>query len=85
MLYDDRLVSITIRNLSADGFMGETDAELTMDTWLGVTLPGCGIVQARVRWCEAGELGCQFRNPLKPEQLDIAIGTGPPAQGTGQD
>lgn len=73
VLADDRLVPITIRNLSRDGFMGQTDAELDPDTWLGITLPGCGIVRARVRWNEDGELGCQFRRALDAAQLGKAL------------
>src|SRR5688572_14109508 len=79
VLSDDRLVPITIRNLSPKGFMGETEAVLPPDTWIGVELPGRGILRARVRWTEAGELGCKFRTPTdaKASQSRSIEGSGP--------
>jgi hypothetical protein len=69
VLADDRIVPVTIENLSANGFMAKCDGELQASTWLGVELPGCGIVRARVRWNEDGELGCQFRRPIDLDRL----------------
>jgi hypothetical protein len=39
VLPDDQVVPITVRDLSPKGFMGETQAELATDTWIGVELP----------------------------------------------
>lgn len=69
LLPDDGVAPISIKNISAEGFMGETPAEIAEDAWIGVALPGCGIVPARVRWNTAGELGAQFRSPLDLERL----------------
>lgn len=69
LLPDDEVAPISIRNISADGFMGETHVEIQVDAWVGVALPGCGIVPARVRWNDAGEMGAQFRWPLDLERL----------------
>ena len=72
---DDQLVPVVIENLSANGFMAKCGGALAENAWLGVELPGCGIVRARVRWHEDGELGCQFR---KPVDLDQFAAYGPP-------
>lgn len=64
MLADDRVIPVTIRNLSPHGFMARCPVELARQTWLGVELPGYGIARARVRWSEDGEIGCQFRRPI---------------------
>lgn len=69
LLPDDGVAPISIKNISAEGFMGETHAEIQADAWIGVALPGCGIVPALVRWNEAGELGARFRRPLDLERL----------------
>jgi len=64
VLGNDRVVPVTIENLSANGFMAKCGATLVENTWVGVEVPGCGIVRARVRWNEEGELGCQFRKSI---------------------
>jgi hypothetical protein len=69
LLPDDEVAPISIKNISADGFMGETGAEVAADAWIGVALPGCGIVPARVRWTVDSELGAQFRRPLDLDRL----------------
>lgn len=72
LLPGDEVVPIAIRNISADGFMAETPREIACDGWVGVSLPGCGIVPARIRWSADGELGAQFRRPLDLERLGVA-------------
>jgi len=69
VLANDRVVPVTIENLSANGFMAKCAATLVENTWVGVEVPGCGIVRARVRWNEEGELGCQFRKPIDIDRL----------------
>ena len=69
LLPDDGVAPISIKNISVDGFMGETQAEVHAGARVGVALPGCGIVPARVRWNAAGEMGAQFRSPLDLERL----------------
>jgi hypothetical protein len=49
--------------------MGKACADLGVDTWLGIDLPGFGIVRAQVRWSENGEVGCQFRIPIDVSEL----------------
>lgn len=69
VLADDRVVPVTIHNLSANGFMAKCGRKLPENTWLGVELPGCGIVRARVRWNDDGEIGCQLRKAIDLDQF----------------
>ena len=73
LLPDDRLLDVTIRNLSEMGFMAECSQPLAVGTRLGVDLHGLGIIQAFVRWSEDGELGCQFRRRI--DMLSLHGGT----------
>ena len=70
LLPDDRTVPVTIRNISADGFMGEVMTDLQLGTWFGVAIPCCGIVRARVRWSEPGAIGAQFGRSLDVELIE---------------
>ena len=63
------LAAITIKDISAFGFMGETLADIRSDTWVGVMLPNCSIEQANVRWCTGGSLGASFKRLLDLERL----------------
>ena len=77
LLPGDETVPIAIRNISAEGFMAETPDSIDCDGWIGVSLPGCGIVPARIRWSGEGEIGAQFRRPLDLERLGVdAAGPG---------
>jgi hypothetical protein len=78
VLADDRVVPVTIENLSANGFMAKCRRVLPENSWLGVELPGCGVVRARVRWTEGREVGCQFRRPIPLDNFGPA-----PAQAEG--
>jgi hypothetical protein len=69
LLPNDCATPISIMNISTDGFMGETEAEVSAGARIGVALPGCGIVPARVCWNTAGELGAQFSNRLDLDRL----------------
>jgi hypothetical protein len=77
LLPSDDAVPISIKNISADGFMGETHCGIAADAWIGVALPGCGIVPARVRWSTTGEIGAQFRKPLDLDRLQQGPSTEP--------
>ena len=69
VLADDRVIPVTIHNLSATGFMAKCGRSLPANTWLGVELPGFGIVRARVRWNEEGEIGCQLRKAIELDKF----------------
>ena len=76
LLADDRVLDVTVRNVSAQGLMAECDQPLPKGTWLGVDLPGFGIARAVVRWSEQGEVGCSFRDPLDIERFSMAAMAG---------
>lgn len=81
LLPDDREAQVCIRNISTEGFMGETLVELQPETWFGIVLPRLGIVRAKVRWYDSGAFGAQFGKALDVEQLEDwpaeeAAGTG---------
>jgi len=69
LLPDDREVEIHVRNISAEGFMGECGCELEPETTLGLSIPDYGIVRATVRWSGDGTLGARFATPLNVEGL----------------
>jgi hypothetical protein len=69
LLPDDGVAPVAIRNISAEGFMGETPIALGVGDAIGVALPGCGIVRASVRWARHGEIGAQFRGLLDLDRL----------------
>ena len=64
VLGDDRVFPIRMENISSHGFMARCTIELAAGSWLGVELPGHGIVRARVRWWDDDEAGFQFRTPI---------------------
>jgi hypothetical protein len=72
-LNGDSSARLVVRNLSREGLMGCTDADLEPGTWIGIELPGIGVVPANVRWCERGEAGLRFRRPLDPERFALAL------------
>lgn len=78
LLRDERVLEITVRNLSPRGFMGHCAAALGEGEWVGVDLPGYGIARAVVRWSDDGEVGCQFRAPIDVEQCVMTAS--PPAR-----
>lgn len=63
-LPDDREVSVTLTNLSVDGFTAATEAEILPATMLGINVPGFGIRRAQVRWSAANEFGGRFEKRL---------------------
>lgn len=69
LLPDDSSLPVTIQNISEDGFMAQGTDGLCPETRLGIAIPGCGILQARLCWSKDGEIGCQFRRPLDLERL----------------
>jgi hypothetical protein len=72
VLRDERVLEITVRNLSPRGCMGQCAAMLGEGEWVGIDLPGFGIAPAVVRWSEDGEVGCQFRRPIDVDRCEEA-------------
>ena len=69
LLPNDRVIPVTIMNISEDGFMARAETSLEPGLMVGVVIPGYGIVPATLRWGEAGEIGGRFRTPLNFEKL----------------
>lgn len=51
---------VQIVNISANGFMARTEADLPVGHKLTVRLPVVGEIEADVRWSLGGRIGCQF-------------------------
>lgn len=66
-----------VRDLSASGFMAETDQEFIPGETARLQLPEIGFVSARVIWGSNGKVGGEFDQPIKPAPLArlIAMGT----------
>lgn len=58
-----------VLNISADGFMAETNADYEVGARVWLLLPGRERASAVVRWTAAGKLGAQFAEPLSDEAL----------------
>ena len=56
-------------NISAQGFMAETEAEHEVGARVWLILPGRERASAIVRWTAAGRLGAQFAESLSEEAL----------------
>ena len=68
----DHMVPLVIKNVSENGFMGETSATANLKPGgaFGVWLGQLGIVRAIVCWNVGGEIGCQFRRPISLDRLE---------------
>lgn len=66
-----------VRDLSANGFMAETDQEFLPGETARVQLPEIGFVSARVIWAREGKVGGEFDRAITPGPLArlIALGT----------
>ena len=58
-----------VLNISADGFMAETNADYEVGARVWLILPGRERASAIVRWTAAGKLGAQFAEPLSDDAL----------------
>lgn len=65
-------VPVQVVNISANGFMARTEAELPIGHPLTIRLPIVGEVQAEVRWTLGGRVGCQFARMIAfPTYLEL--------------
>lgn len=60
---------VRVLNISAEGFMAESDAEYEVGARIWLILPGRERASAVVRWTAAGKLGAQFAEPLSDDAL----------------
>ena len=61
-----------IMNLSRDGMLVRTQAELTLEEPIEVVLPQSGAVQATVVWSADGMYGCSFAETISEDELQAA-------------
>ncbi|HEY0446943.1 MAG TPA: PilZ domain-containing protein [Allosphingosinicella sp.] len=73
MAVDARLV-----NISSNGFMAETNADIGAGSRVWLTLPGVKRVNALVVWTNNGRLGGQFAEPIDPLKVFQALGKNAP-------
>jgi DNA-binding response OmpR family regulator len=64
-LADDRELPCTVRDLSENGFMAQLPEKLEQGSWLGLLLPGHGVLRAQVRWCRNSQMGGLFERRLQ--------------------
>lgn len=67
-------IDVVVRNISTLGFMAETPDCFPVGAYVRLRLPGLGAVHARVVWCESGQLGAEFVNPVEPGRLSRIMG-----------
>lgn len=60
-----------IINISADGFMAESDGEFEVGSRVWLILPGRERASALVRWIAGTRLGAEFAEPIALEGLGL--------------
>ena len=65
-------LDITIRNLSAAGFMAECLVPLAPGTAVVLALPGAGYIPAEIRWNVSFRVGGLFQFELGARELGLA-------------
>jgi hypothetical protein len=66
-------VDAVIRNLSENGLLLETAADLMLGERLNVSLPGAGMRAAIVMWSRPPFFGCEFSMPLTKGMVSEAL------------
>ena len=67
-----RAFDAEIMNLSRDGMLVRTQAELTLEEPIEVVLPQSGAVKATVVWSSNGMYGCSFAETISENELQAA-------------
>jgi hypothetical protein len=71
--YDGEPFDVIVTDFSRTGFAFVGDVDLRIGTIVSVGLSGAGAREARVLWCHDSSHGCQFLEPLTPEQIAKAF------------
>lgn len=74
VLADRRTLSVLVVNLSPQGLMLRSDAEVSVGEWLRVTLPVIGEMQVAVRWALGGRIGCQLEKAIPANRYHAVLG-----------
>ena len=64
---------VTIHELSASGFLIETDAPLDLGAPIAFELPVAGVVAGEIVWSSGQYFGGQFASPLSRDVLNAAL------------
>ena len=67
-------LDVTVRNLSAAGFMAECLVPLESGTEVVLALPGIGYIPAEIRWNVSFRIGGIFQFELSARELGLAGG-----------
>jgi hypothetical protein len=59
-----RQVEVQLTNLSFGGFCARCEVALTRGDFVSIDLPDIGLVRAKVAWCQEGQMGAAFFNPV---------------------
>jgi PilZ domain len=71
-------VDAQLVNISSNGFMAETNADLEAGMRIWLTLPGMKRVNALIIWTNNGRFGGQFAEPIDPLKVFHALGKSAP-------
>ena len=63
-------VEITVRNLSAAGFMAECAEPVRIGSHVALEIPGIGSVDAQVRWQIGAKMGGMFLDPISLDHCE---------------
>jgi hypothetical protein len=66
---------VQVVNISANGLMARTEAEVQVGQSLTIRLPVMGTVKAEVRWSLGGRIGCQFQRMIDLASYLDMLGT----------
>lgn len=72
-----RMVMVSVGDISATGFMAQTDEPIALGVHVSIDLPGLGPIHARVRWTVGARIGARFAEPIdvarcRAEMLKLA-------------
>ncbi len=63
-------VAITVRNVSAAGFMAECPEPVRIGSYVALEIPGIGSVEAQVRWQIGPRMGGMFLDPISLDRCE---------------
>jgi hypothetical protein len=66
-------ISVTVADLSTNGFRVATHLDLQPGTDVWLRLPGIEPCHARAVWCRGHHVGCEFVRPLHPAVLQMIV------------
>lgn len=64
---------VRLHDLSTRGFMCEADAIHAAGSYVWLRIPGVGAFNARIVWRDSFRYGCEFVEPIEPEQCAAAL------------